>query len=265
MDKLSQKLRFRTSYQFVEPRYYSFTMVKIAVAGSSGQISREIVDILIASKKHDITILSRKPSHPGLVSWQTVDYDDKAALVEALCGIHTLLSFVQILSDPDQRSQRNLIDAAISAGVKRFVPSEYGSEGTVDMAWWQGKERIRQYLKEVNAKGNKLEYILLQPGLFFDYLAFPHKTAKYVDPLQSVFDFENRRAIVVEGYEAAVMMTLTTVADLAAIVARSVDYDGKWPTAGGRPFTVDKVKVEDLEAEDLKISWGLNAVHHAVS
>ncbi|ODH52303.1 hypothetical protein GX48_01621 [Paracoccidioides brasiliensis] len=33
----------------------------------------------------------------------------------------------------------------------------------------------------------------------------------------------------------------------------------------GRPFTVDKVKVEDLEAEDLKISWGLNAVHHAVS
>ncbi|KGQ00727.1 hypothetical protein PAAG_12605 [Paracoccidioides lutzii Pb01] len=87
----------------------------------------------------------------------------------------------------------------------------------------------------------------------------------------SVFDFENRRAIVVEGHEAAVI-TLTTVAALAAIVARSADYDGKWPTAGGirgnrvrRPFTVDKVKVEDLEAGDLKISWGLKAVHRAVS
>ncbi|KGQ00726.1 hypothetical protein PAAG_12604 [Paracoccidioides lutzii Pb01] len=55
---------------------------------------------------------------PG-ISWQTVDYDDKAALVEALRGIHTLLSFVQILSDPDQRSQRNLIDADISADITR--------------------------------------------------------------------------------------------------------------------------------------------------
>jgi len=58
--------------------------------------------------------------------WQTVDYSDKAALTEAIRGVHTLLSFVQIISDPYQKSQKNLIDAAISAGVKRFAPSEYG-------------------------------------------------------------------------------------------------------------------------------------------
>ena len=29
-------------------------------------------------------------------------------------------------ADPDQKAQRNLIDAAIEAGVKRFAPSEYG-------------------------------------------------------------------------------------------------------------------------------------------
>ena len=28
-------------------------------------------------------------------------------------------------------------------------------------------------------------------------------------------------------------MTLTTVADLASIVARAVDYEGKWPVTGG--------------------------------
>jgi hypothetical protein len=60
------------------------------------------------------------------VKWQTIDYHDKGALVEALRGIHTVLSFVQLLSDPDQKAQKNLIDAAISAGVKRFAPSEYG-------------------------------------------------------------------------------------------------------------------------------------------
>jgi hypothetical protein len=55
-----------------------------------------------------------------------VDYDDKETLVEALQGIHTVLSFIQLLSDPEQKAQKSLIDAAIAAGVKRFAPSEYG-------------------------------------------------------------------------------------------------------------------------------------------
>ncbi|OJD21483.1 hypothetical protein ACJ73_07181 [Blastomyces percursus] len=61
-------------------------------------------------------------------------------------------------------------------------------------------------------------------------------------------------------------MTLTTVADLAAIVAQAVDFKGKWPSVGGIrgnrvtasklleigkrvlgcSFTVDKVKIVDL-------------------
>ncbi|KAI2615079.1 hypothetical protein GGR54DRAFT_613980 [Hypoxylon sp. NC1633] len=264
-------------------------MVRVAIAGGSGQVSREVIDALLASGKHDITILSRReaPKRTSLapeVQWQVVDYNDEKALVAALSGTHTLLSFVQILSDPDQRSQKNIINAAIAAGVKRFAPSEYGSKGTVDMAWWQGKEIIREYLKKVNEKGRVLEYTLFQPGLFLDYLAYPHKTSKYVDPLQTVFDFENRRAIVMEGHEDAVI-TLTTVADLAAIITRAVEYEGTWPaTSGisgnrvtfsqvlevgrkvrGSAFVIDKVKVEDLEARRLDVSWGLTAVHQAVS
>lgn len=73
---------------------------------------------------------------------------------------------------------------------------------------------------------------MFQPGLFLDYLAYPYKTARHVDPLQSVFDFEHRRAMVVDGRENAIM-TLTTVGDVAAIVARAVDYEGRWPTTGG--------------------------------
>lgn len=46
-----------------------------------------------------------------------------------------------------------------------------------------------------------------------------------------MIDFQNRRAIVVDGYNA--IMTLTTVQDLAAVVARAVDYDGEWPVIGG--------------------------------
>lgn len=53
-----------------------------------------------------------------------------------------------------------------------------------------------------------------------------------MDPLDTVFDFQNCRAIVVDGHEDAVM-TWTTAADLASAVARVVNYDGEWPEVGG--------------------------------
>jgi hypothetical protein len=110
---------------------------------------------------------------------------------------------------------------------------------------------------------------------------------------------------MVDGHEDAIM-TLTTVTDLASIVARAVDYEGRWPAVGGiqgnrvtfsqiveiaskirgrlpqiewycastiytltifapGPITVDKVKIDALEAGKLDTSWNMTAVHHAVS
>lgn len=92
------------------------------------EVAREVIDALIAVNKHEITILSRKACNvdtPG-VTWRVVNYDDKNDLVEALRGTHTILSFIQLLADPGNKSQKNLIDAAIAAGVRRFAPSEWG-------------------------------------------------------------------------------------------------------------------------------------------
>ena len=73
---------------------------------------------------------------------------------------------------------------------------------------------------------------MFQPGLFLDYLASPHKTAKHVTPLDTFIDFQNRRAIIVDGHDDAIM-TLTTVQDIAGMVARAVDFAGEWPKVGG--------------------------------
>ncbi|KAL7786414.1 hypothetical protein V8C43DRAFT_289879 [Trichoderma afarasin] len=264
-------------------------MVKVAIAGGSGQVAREVIDALLESKNHDITILSRStvPSKAftSTLEWQIVDYNDVKSLTRALNGVHTLLSFIQTLGDFEQKVQRNLVDAAIEAGVKRFSPSEYGSKDTVDMPWSRQKEIIREYLREINKSGIVLEYSLFQPGLFLDYLAYPYKTSKYVDPLQTIFDFQNKRGIVVEGHEDAII-NFTSVKDFAAIVARAVDYEGgRWPIIGGirgnrltfaqvlaigesvrgHPFTIEKVKIEDLEAGELKTVWNIKATHHAAS
>jgi hypothetical protein len=47
-------------------------------------------------------------------------------LTNALHGIHTVLSYLQLIHDPESKAQKLLIDAAVAAGVKRFAPSEYG-------------------------------------------------------------------------------------------------------------------------------------------
>ena len=59
------------------------------------------------------------------MGWKAVRYEDKESLAAALRGTHTLLSFIQVLFDPEGTTQKTLIDAAIAAGVKRFAPSEH--------------------------------------------------------------------------------------------------------------------------------------------
>ncbi|ETS77126.1 hypothetical protein PFICI_11000 [Pestalotiopsis fici W106-1] len=268
-------------------------MVRIAIAGGSGQVAQEIIDELVLTKKHDIIILSRnltlapkelvaEESRHG-VTWHTVDFDDKNELANALRGVHNVLSFIQLLNDTDNKSQKNLIDAAVIAGVKRLAPSEWGSSGIDNMPWWTGKKAIREYLEKLNENEPVLEYSLFQPGLFLDYLAYPHQTSRHVTPLSTMFDFENRRAISIEGCDPVI--TLTTVRDLAKFVAQAVEYEGTWPVNGGiqgnkvsfskileigkgvcgTPFSVDQVKLEDLEAGILTTSWGLRARHPSLA
>jgi len=179
---------------------------------------------------------------------------------------------------------------------------------------------IQEYLENLNNNGNVscttllairscfdqvlqvLEYTLFQPGLFLDYLASPYKTAKYVTPMDTFIDFQNRRAVVVEGHENATM-TFTAVHDIAGVVTAAVDLKSQWPKIGGirgnrvtiwqiikigeklrgwsdtrnneksqcskrdigQPFTIEKVRMEDLEAGNLKTSWTLGRSHPSVA
>lgn len=78
-----------------------------------------------------------------------------------------------------------------------------------------------------------IEYSLFQCGHFADYLAFPHRTAKQLLPLNMHYDFHNCRAIVVEGREHIDSISLITVFDLANVVAEAIEYEGEWPVQGG--------------------------------
>ncbi|KAF4981527.1 hypothetical protein FZEAL_2676 [Fusarium zealandicum] len=255
-------------------------MVKIAIAAASSELAREVIDKLVATNKHEITALVRKdpslfPTLPG-VTWVQTDYAHKEALVQLLKGIHTVLCFLAVHFDPDNESQKRLIDASVEAGVKRYAPSEWSTgvalKSSIDvMTWYTGKVRIQEYLEELN-RGNKvLEYTLFQTGFFMDFLACPHKSSKHIVTLPFSIDLEKMRAFVVEG-SLNQHITYTNVEDIVNIVALAVDYEGKWPVVGGirghrvttkelleiankvrgRPLEIEWLKQEDLMAGELK-------------
>ena len=86
---------------------------------------------------------------------------------------------------------------------------------------------------------------MFQPGLFTNYFSYPHPSTKHLNIAPLQIDIENRRAIVVGDGEA--LLTLTTVQDLAKVVAAAVDYEGAWPEIGGiQGGKITKAKLLEL-------------------
>ncbi|KAJ3510642.1 hypothetical protein NM208_g15508 [Fusarium decemcellulare] len=280
----SQSLRNRegsqdemlTIYEHAEPREredipmepirhpFPFTnsrlkMVKIAIAGASGQVAREILDKLVETGKHEILGLVRRdpaslPSLPN-VRWVQTTYDDKQELVKQLRGVETVLSFITNMDDPTATAEKRLIDAAIEAGVKRFAPGEWAiGENLVKaidaVPWYQGKLATRKYLRELNQKEKVLEYCLFQPGQFTNYYGYPHQTTKHISISPFMINLDSMRAVLDEDHKDA-ELSLTTADDLGNVVVRAVDYPGEWPEVGG--ITGTRIKIPDLLALGEKI------------
>ncbi|KAI0840136.1 NAD(P)-binding protein [Hypoxylon sp. FL0890] len=253
-------------------------MVKIAIAAASGQLAREIIDKLVEAQKHEIIALVRKdpaqlPSLPG-VKWIQTTYGDKSELVRLFQGVETVLSLFPVHFDVGNATQKRLIDAAVEAGVKRFAPSEWATgvklESALEyMPWYAGKVEVAHYLENLNKEKKVIEYSRFQVGVFMDYLGHPHQTSKHVTTVPVQFNFEKQHATLIEGSLDDVVVW-TTVQDIAGVVAQAVEYKGEWPAIGGisgsrvtngemlrlgeaigKPFTVDWLKMEDIESGDM--------------
>ncbi|KAH4104060.1 hypothetical protein HBH70_097770 [Parastagonospora nodorum] len=272
-------------------------MAKIAIAGGAGNVASEIVDVLVATEKHDIVILTRRDIstiNPTMnVKFVKTDYANTEQLTQILQGVHTVLSFIAPHRNQDVAItvQKNLISASIQAGVKRFAPSEWGvkqfapknRDSSESLDPYLYKAATRTCLEEVNKDTKVLEYCLFQPGLFTNYLTAPYKSATHLTAFETPFDFERRRMLVVDGGENS-RITFTTVQDLAHVVARAVDYEGEWPVVGGMAgttmsvgelialgekirggtFNVTRLKEEDLGAGTWKSEWAPLVAHPSI-
>ncbi|KAM0520733.1 hypothetical protein ACHAPE_003131 [Trichoderma viride] len=99
----------------------------IAVLGGTGQVGRPIVKALIDAG-FNVTVVTRSSSlSPGEINGTTFVTSDYTyeSLVKIFTGQEAVVSAVA--AGPPIAAQKGMVDAAIQAGVRRFIPSEYGS------------------------------------------------------------------------------------------------------------------------------------------
>ncbi|KAL6888036.1 NAD(P)-binding protein [Trichoderma evansii] len=144
-------------------------MVTVAVAGGGSAIASNIINVILASKKHQLVILSRSP-RPDLETEgavvKVVDYENHEQLTKALQGVHTVLSCIWSYGPAIATSQLALLEAAKAAKAKRFVPSEWAVPAYNKVAYYKVKEGVWDAVKK-----SGLEYTRFINGLWLNIWA----------------------------------------------------------------------------------------------
>ncbi|KAK4497558.1 hypothetical protein PRZ48_012009 [Zasmidium cellare] len=153
---------------------------KVAIAGATGTLGPFIVKALLDAG-FQVTALSRTGrtntqdrgtgkatgSLPSTVKSVQVDYTSEDSLIAALQGHDVVISNL-----PTMDLEPALIEASIKAGVKRYIPPEFGSNvsGNAKNAalpvFKDTKAKIQKYLKE---REDQISYTLVVNGFFLDW------------------------------------------------------------------------------------------------
>ncbi|KAM0519590.1 hypothetical protein ACHAPE_003769 [Trichoderma viride] len=167
----------------------------VALIGASGSVGAVLVKAFLNDKRFNVTVLRRGSSsatYPSEFKVVDVDYDSLDSLTAALAGQDAVVSAINPATPVD--TQKKFIDAAIAAGVKRFVPSEYGCDLNNELAQtlpvFAPKIAIQKYLKE-KAESSPLTYTFAYSGPFLDWGLEHQFLLKTVDSKPKLFDGGN--------------------------------------------------------------------------
>ncbi|KAE8447858.1 hypothetical protein EG329_010087 [Mollisiaceae sp. DMI_Dod_QoI] len=149
------------------------TIKNVAVVGAAGALGAPILKAIVDSGKFSVTVVSRESStstFPSSVKVVKADYNSVDSLTTALKGQDAVVSAV---GNEGFLAQTLLVDAAIAAGVKKFLPSEFGSDlsnpNTGKLAVFGHKIAVRKYIEEKVLAGADITYTYVINGGFLDW------------------------------------------------------------------------------------------------
>jgi nucleoside-diphosphate-sugar epimerase len=149
---------------------------KIVVAGATGNLGFQIVENLVRHNATVIAIVRQSTNAEKInaleklgVQVQKVDMQNVEAVTKICSGISCVVSALSGLEDVILGTQKILLDAAVKAGVPRFIPSDYSLDFT---KFNDGENRNldwrRQFHTYLNAQPIKATTIF--NGAFMDML-----------------------------------------------------------------------------------------------
>ncbi|KAK2049508.1 NAD(P)-binding protein [Colletotrichum somersetense] len=134
-------------------------------------VGPHVVKALLESASFNVTALSRqgsKSTYPSSVKVVYADYSSQDSLTAAFKGQDAVLSFVGIQGFEEQKK---LVDAAIAAGVKRFIPSEYGGntrDERLAAKIFLAEHKVNT-VKYLQSKEDQISWTAVITGIFFDW------------------------------------------------------------------------------------------------
>ncbi|EFQ34744.1 NmrA-like family protein [Colletotrichum graminicola] len=147
---------------------------KVLLIGASGSIGSFVLAALEAQSDFTITLLQRSSSKAELPSHlRTITIADTyptEELVQAFADQDVIVNCMTSLSVADQF---RMIDAAITAGVRRYVPSEYGlnnmrPDAQALNAVFHDKGKVQEYLRSKGDQG-VLEWMSISCGMWMKW------------------------------------------------------------------------------------------------
>ncbi|MEO8765310.1 MAG: SDR family oxidoreductase [Ginsengibacter sp.] len=193
----------------------------VLVAGATGFLGKEICRQLIQKNKA-VKGLVRTTSDPGKVAElkdlgvQIIEGDlkNKASLEVALRGVSAIISTVSStmsrqegdsIQSVDDHGQKNLIDAAVNAGIRQFIfvsfcfmPGEFPLQ--------TAKRKVEKHLA-----GTHMSYTILQPTYFMEVWLSPNLG----------FDYPNNKATIYGDGKKGV--SWIAIKDVASFAVASLD------------------------------------------
>jgi len=157
---------------------YQFEKQRIAIIGAAGQIGKPLTQGLL-SLGHEVVLLCRDKAsglNPLLIEFQEQgaqlivldSLSDKSALTSALAGCDTLICAVPGSKSIITHDEPLWLEAALEAGVNRFVPTEFGAH---TLAIEYGEGEIFDHKKALHQKifDSGIGWTFFYNGGIFDY------------------------------------------------------------------------------------------------
>jgi nucleoside-diphosphate-sugar epimerase len=248
------------------------SITNVAVVGGSGDLGLVVVRELVAAgfKVTGVTRASSSATFPDGVAVKRIDYESPGSIREAFLDQHAVVSTIATNAADQQKA---LVDAAVAAGVRRFVPSEFGihTRDTRDKPigrLFGSKLAVVDYLIAKHAENPSFTWTGIATGAFFDWAMKKGLLG---------IDLANKKAVVVDsGNQKWQASTLAHIGRAVAAVLRRPDETANRyistasfnvsaneiiaaaeKASGGAKFTITKVDSDAIaKAGDEKLANG---------